>query len=89
MARDKLSRDVEGMTAMQLAKEVDNPDVIRALTFGKNFRCQIVDDDDEVLMHATSLLRLSFPCLSLKSSVLNHRVGPANRLGSHRWQFNY
>ena len=30
---DKWSRDVEGMTAMQLAKEADNPDMIRALTF--------------------------------------------------------
>lgn len=29
---DKWSRDVEGMTAMQLAKEADNPDMIRALT---------------------------------------------------------
>lgn len=30
---DKWSRDVEGMTAMQLAKEADNPNMIRALTF--------------------------------------------------------
>lgn len=41
---DKLSRDVEGMTAMQLAKEADNPEMIRALTLGKTFRFQIDDE---------------------------------------------
>lgn len=46
---DKLSRDVEGMTAMQLAKEADNPEMIRALTLGKAFRFQVDDKELENL----------------------------------------
>lgn len=41
---DKLSRDVEGMTAIQLAKEANNPEMIRALTLGKTFLFEIGDE---------------------------------------------
>lgn len=88
MARDNLSRDVEGHDGHGSLLKRQIILMVGALTFGETFCCQSVDDDDQVLMHA-SRLRQSFPCLSLKSSVLNYRHGPADRLGSHRWQFDH
>ena len=42
------------MAAMQLAKEADNPELIRMLTLGKTFRFQI---DDEGLENICARIR--------------------------------
>ncbi len=55
--------------------------MVRALTFGKTFNCPIVDDDDDqVLMHATSPATAEFPMSESEVQCSQ---------SSHGWQFDY
>lgn len=82
---DKLSRDVEGMTAMQLAKEADNPEMIRALTLGKTFRFQVDDKELENICASGRLIDSEVPAEHNSSAPFRSRsIGEGLSQESHQ-----